>query len=93
MAVKPVLRLDEFLRMKETKPYREYVCGEVIQKPWSNRDHVRLVWVIDPSNATVTVLTAGEEARILGPDETLDGGDVLPGFSVPVSDIFDQMQV
>ena len=54
---------------------------------------VRLVWVIDPATATVTVQVPGEEARILSSGETLDGGDLLPGFSVAVDDIFAQMQV
>jgi len=48
---------------------------------------VRLVWVIDPSTSTVTVQAPGQEARILGAGEILDGGDVLPGFSVAVDDI------
>ncbi len=54
---------------------------------------VRLVWVIDPATATVVVQTPGEEARVLGSGDTLDGGDVLPGFSVAVDDIFAQMQM
>ena len=54
---------------------------------------VRLVWVIDPATATVTVQVPGEEARILSSGDTLDGGDVLPGFSVAVDEIFAQMLV
>jgi Uma2 family endonuclease len=54
---------------------------------------VRLVWVIDPAAETITVQTPGQEARILRPGDVLDGGEVLPGFSVPVEDIFAQMQV
>jgi Uma2 family endonuclease len=54
---------------------------------------VRLVWVIDPGTSTVAVQTPGEEARVLHPGETLDGGDVLPGFSVAVDEIFAQMQL
>lgn len=54
---------------------------------------VRLVWVIDPATATVAVETPGEEARILRSGDTLDGGEVLPGFSVAVDDIFAQMQI
>lgn len=54
---------------------------------------VRLVWVIDPATSTVMVQTPGEEARILHPGDTLDGGDVLPGFSVAVDDIFAEMPV
>ncbi len=53
---------------------------------------VRLVWVIDPATSTITVEIPGLEARILGPGDTLDGGDVLPGFSVAVDEIFAQME-
>jgi hypothetical protein len=49
--------------------------------------------VIDPATATVAVLTPGEEARTLAAGRVLDGGDVLPGFEIPVADIFAQLQV
>ena len=52
----------------------------------------RLVWVIDPESRAVVVLTPGEEARLLSAGDTLDGGDVLPGFSVPVDEIFEQSE-
>ena len=52
---------------------------------------VRLVWVFDPATATVAVLKPGEESRVLRAGDTLDGGDVLPGFSVAVDDIFAEM--
>lgn len=47
-----------------------------------------LVWVVDPVRKLVTVYAPGRTSRILGEGETLDGGDVLPGFSAAVSDIF-----
>ncbi len=49
---------------------------------------VRLIWVLDPAAATIAVLTPGEEARTLRSGDSLDASDVLPGFSVPVADIF-----
>jgi Uma2 family endonuclease len=54
---------------------------------------VRLVWIIDPRKRTITVLAPGQEPRTLTVGDTLDGGDVLPGFSVAVDDIFAQLQV
>ena len=51
---------------------------------------VRLVWVIDPLGETVAVQAPGEEGRLLAAGDVLDGGDVLPGFSVQVADIFAQ---
>lgn len=49
---------------------------------------VRLVWVVDPPQRTVTVHTADGIARTLRETDTLDGGDVLPGFTLAVADIF-----
>lgn len=49
---------------------------------------VRLVWVIDPYALTVAVLAPGQDARVLTSGNTLDGGGVLPGFSVAIDDIF-----
>lgn len=48
---------------------------------------VRLVWLIDPQNRTVTMMTSPNEAHILGEDGMLDGGEVLPGFSCAVQEI------
>jgi Uma2 family endonuclease len=45
----------------------------------------RQVWVIDPRQRTFTVHRPGADSRILGPDDLLEGGDLLPGFSLPVS--------
>lgn len=44
----------------------------------------RLVWVIDPHRRTVTVYRPGADPRVLRPDDLLDGGDILPSFTVPV---------
>jgi Uma2 family endonuclease len=49
---------------------------------------VRLVWVVDPPTRTVTIYAPDGNARVLHDTDTLDGGDVLPGFSLPVIDIF-----
>ncbi len=54
---------------------------------------VRTVWIFDPATSLVTVQKPAEDAVILGAGETLDGGDVLPGFSVTVDEIFAQMRV
>jgi Uma2 family endonuclease len=48
----------------------------------------RLVWLIRPKQQTVTVFSPDEPEYILGIDDTLDGGDVLPGFSLPVKALF-----
>ena len=47
----------------------------------------RLVWVIWPRLQLVTVHEVGGDYRELGPDDDLDGGDLLPGFQVRVADL------
>ena len=49
---------------------------------------VRLIWLVDPDAMTVTVIASGKSTRVLQSNDTLDGGDVLPGFTVPVAEIF-----
>ena len=49
---------------------------------------VPLIWLVDPDNETVTVIAAGHPTRVLKQGDTVDGGDVLPGFTVPVAEIF-----
>ena len=51
----------------------------------------RLVWVIDPVTETIAVLAPEQESQTLAAGDTLEGGEVLPGFSVPVDDIFAQI--
>ena len=49
----------------------------------------RMVWVADPAPpVSITRYRPGQEPRILGEDDTLDGGDLLPGFSIPVWRLF-----
>ena len=53
------------------------------------RAGVPLVWVVFPESRTVEVRRAGTSTiEVLGEGDTLSGGDVLPGFSAPVSEIF-----
>ena len=49
----------------------------------------RAVWVIDPRRRTVTVHRPGCDPFPLGAGETLDGNEILPGFRLPVSEIFE----
>ena len=48
----------------------------------------REVWYGDPERTTVTRYRPGQEPEILSEDDVLDGGDLLPGFSVPVWQLF-----
>jgi Uma2 family endonuclease len=52
---------------------------------------VQLVWEIDPAARTVAVYTAADQATTLGEADTLDGGAVLPGFTLPVKELFAEL--
>jgi Uma2 family endonuclease len=52
------------------------------------RAGTRLVWVVDPSSSRVTVHQPNQVPVIYDTTGILDGGDVLPGFQLPVRDIF-----
>lgn len=47
------------------------------------------VWVVEPSRRTVTVHRPGRPPETLSSGEVLDGGPVLPGFRLPVRDLFE----
>lgn len=49
---------------------------------------VAVVWVIDPQRKHVMIWQADHRVKDLQPGDILDGGDILPGFQVPVADLF-----
>ncbi len=52
---------------------------------------VRLVWVANPNDRTVTVYTKPGGGTVHWADDTLTGGDVLPGFTCPVASFFESI--
>jgi Uma2 family endonuclease len=52
------------------------------------RTGVQLVWVVSPITEQVYVYTAPDANRILNKDQTLDGGDVVPGFALRLVELF-----
>lgn len=49
---------------------------------------VRLVWFVDPKARTVTVYRTATLCKTLSAADRLDGGKVLPGFELPVKNLF-----
>lgn len=47
-----------------------------------------LVWIVDTEAQTVEVHEAGKEVIVLASDQTLDGGEVLPGFTLSLFELF-----
>ena len=65
-------------------------AGYVLAKvgDWLNAG-AALVWIVDPVRRNARVYRADGSEAILGPDDSLDGEDVLPGFSVTVAAMID----
>lgn len=49
----------------------------------------RQVWVLWPRQRALSVYRPDADTRELGPDAVLEPGDILPGFSARVADLFD----
>lgn len=52
---------------------------------------VRLVWMIDPRRRTVAVFTSPEAVRIAEEFDRIDGGEVLPGWTVELEKLFAEL--
>jgi Uma2 family endonuclease len=50
---------------------------------------VRQVWLVDPAERRVTIHRPNGAPESLGESETLDGGDMLPGFRYQLSRLFE----
>jgi Uma2 family endonuclease len=50
---------------------------------------VQLVWIIDPYDRTLRVYRPGTEPESFNPRHQLSGETLLPGFTVPVSRLFE----
>jgi Uma2 family endonuclease len=49
---------------------------------------VRLVWYIDPQTRSAKAYTAEDRCVELSESQSLSGGDVLPGFELPLKELF-----
>ena len=68
---------------------RSNTPGEMAAK---RRDYftagVQLVWEIDPVKRSAAVYSSVDQVTTLGAADSLDGGAALPGFTMPVKDLF-----
>jgi Uma2 family endonuclease len=60
--------------------------GEKVQM-WLDAG-VRLIWVARPALRTIEIYRPGIPMLTLDEGDSLDGYDVVPGFSAPVSQVF-----
>jgi Uma2 family endonuclease len=52
---------------------------------------VRLVWFVYPISREIAVHTSPQDVTMLHVGDTLEGGAVMPGFSVPVAQLFAEL--
>lgn len=71
-----IISPDERRKMQRTRPAHSTVRG------------CPLGWLIDPGCKAIEVGAAGREPARLGPDDALGGEPVLPGFRLPVAEVF-----
>jgi Uma2 family endonuclease len=53
------------------------------------QSEVRLVWVFCPDSGRVYVYQTPTQVSILERTDTLDGGEVLPGFRLPITRVYE----
>ena len=56
------------------------------------RAGVLQVWYVDPKRRKVRVFTGRDHSVVLGENQHLDGGDVLPGFTLSIRDWFGEAE-
>ena len=52
---------------------------------------VQVVWQVDPNTRTVEVFTAPDQSMVLHEAQTLAGGTVLPDFTLPLQELFGEL--
>ena len=67
------------------RPLRTLAVGEYFSAG------VRRVWLVDPGTRTVTVFAAPGDSVRLQEHDTLDGGPVLPGFTLALRELFAEL--
>lgn len=59
---------------------------EKIVEYFDNGSH--LAWVVNPEEQIVLIYHSQQPEKLLRKGDSLDGEDIVPGFSLPVSDLF-----
>lgn len=83
---------DLAVEIKSPSNYVKGLRGLREKALYSLENGSRLVWLIFPDSQTAEVGSRSADGTItltpLGKDGTLDGGDVLPGFTMTLADVF-----
>ena len=76
------------LAVEVISPGDSYAEVEEKVADWLNAG-TRMVMVINPRTRWVTVYRAGNRVQVYKEDDVLDAGDVVPGWTMPVREIFE----
>jgi len=84
MAIQPkTYTADEFdafvVRPENADKLYEYIGGRIVEV---------VVWRVDPAAKQISLRIPGQSPTTLSVGETLDGGDLLPGFKLALDRIF-----
>ncbi len=94
-----MMTADELWSLPDGNVRRELVNGELLS-PSDTAQEVEdkvdeylsagaaLVWLVNPRRKTVTAHQSGLQPLVLREADTLDGGNVVPGFQRTVAEIF-----
>jgi Uma2 family endonuclease len=72
----------EVLSKSNTKPEMKRKLREYFQAG------VRLVWLVQPRTQTAQLYTSPTKVRRVGKEQAIDGGEVLPGFTLSLKWLF-----
>ena len=75
------------LAIEVISPSDRYTEVEAKVEEWFNAGTLMVI-VVNPRNRTVRVYRSLADSDLLTEQDTLDGGDVVPGWRLPVSEIF-----
>ena len=92
-------RVDQLGRIKGYFPGAPDLAVEVVSPSDTYRDvidevydwidaGVRMVLVVDPGCRVVTAYRSRRAVEVLTDEDVVDGGDVVPGWRMPVRDLF-----
>ena len=75
------------LAIEVISPSDRYTEVEAKVEEWFSAGTLMVI-VVNPRNRTVRVYRSLTDSDLLTEQDTLDGGDVVPGWRLPVADIF-----
>ena len=95
------MRMDKFLQIKNLDKFYSgapNLAVEVISPSETFQDEqekiedylasgVEMIWIVRPKQTTITVYRPQHELTVLRIGDSLDGADVIPGFTCSVEDI------